>query len=751
MSVLSSLIAAAGESAAPEKARKALDILVTTDVTDADLFEGLSPDYEPVQAIRRLYAAGELKSAKQALCTHFRRRRQPTWLFDHRGKSGEFPFLQCGWDRVGPSVRQRGDALLEYRLHDDWYPGRFTDLGRQLDWMRAVEAEAPYPTSLSRNVFFRHLAFSYASTGDERYVARFAEVLSSWLDTFPIHGPTFNVLQGVGNAAKAKMRDEYMNGGYRLINWFNAIHAGILDSRAMDDRLLYRWIKAIWYHTAQYQRIVGGKGVGNHHAFEHGHCPYVFALMLPEFTEVAAMREPAHETLMHHLEHSYFDDGSYQEHSVSYVFAASRLMLEAMILAERNGESFAPPKLMERLRRLGRFYLDVTTPANRHIEIGDHYSLPVDNFLVTAVVALRDGQIKRGMQLQGIEIPPMYPAWQEAFDAVSDRELDHTSVLYPQGGYAFFRDRWASDCQYLALSVDTCPVMYHDHYDLLTIQVFANGRLLLGDPRVDLYHRGNDSKRYRYHNVVLVDGKEPLQRATAKIERWLNDDDFDYFRGSHQGFRIAEDGGVVSADVTTPTTGVSPITCRREVLFARGRYWIVVDEFEPPLGTQHRYDQLFHLHFDVPVQAADDGKRFWTTRPDSNLLFLLPESAGLETGRDEALSGKLAVEVREPPAIVTAKYEGDGPVVMPVLIFPYTGQQIPDIRLSRTPVTARGRTLTPAEAVAYQIISPDQRDLFVRSRVAPYELDGREYDATTLLIADHGRQRQRVFREHAED
>ncbi len=744
-----SALSAAADPETPTKAepRKAIEIPVATAVTDADLFGALSPEYEPVRPIRELYAAGKLAEAKRALCEHFRRRSRPTWLFDHRGKPGDFTFLQRGWDRVGPSVRQRGDALLENRLHDDWYPGSFTDLGDGIDWVRAVRAEAPYPTSLSRNVFLRHLAFSYANSGDERYAAKFADVLSSWLDAFPIHGPSFQVLRGVGPADGVKMVDEYMNGGYRLLNWFNAIYAGILDSSAIDDELLYRWIKAIWYHTAQYQRIAGGKGVGNHHAFERGHCPYVFALVLPEFTEVAGMKERSHQTLMHHLEQSYFDDGSYQEHSVSYTFAASRLMLEAMILADRNGETFAPPHLMKRLRRLGQFYLDVTTPAGRHIEIGDHYSLPIDNFLITAVVALRDGQIKRGMRQQGIAVPPMFPTWQAVFDKVPEQPVDHTSALYSEGGYAFFRDRWSPDCQYLALSVDTCPVTYHDHQDFLTIQVFAHGRLLLGDPRVDLYHRGNDTKKYGYHNVVMMDGKEPSPRVTATIEKWRSDQQFDFFRASHQGFRVAQDGTVLDPAVRQIPPGAHPVTCRREVLYVRGRYWIVFDEFEPPAGNGHQYDQMFHLHYDVPAATSDDGKRFWTTRSDANLLVVLPESAGLATSLDQTLTGKLALEIRKPPVIITSRYESNGPTMMPFMIFPYTGSKVPDIRVSRVEVSAAGRALACNEAVAYEINHADRRDLLVRSRVRPFQVAGKLYDTTTLLIADTESRDQLIFQE----
>ncbi|MBC8869763.1 MAG: heparinase II/III family protein [Planctomycetes bacterium] len=739
------------EAPSPAKPRKALEIPVATAVTDADLFGGLNPEYEPVQPIRQLHAAGKLAEAKRALCNHFRRRSRPTWLFDHRGKPAGFAYLQSGWDRVGPSVRQRGDALLENRLHDDWYPGSFTGLGDGIDWVRAVRAEAPRPTSLSRNVFLRHLAFNYAGTDDERYAAKFAEVLSSWLDTFPIHGPSFQVLQGVGPAAGVKMADEYMNGGYRLLNWFNAIYAGILDSPAISDELLYRWIKAIWYHTAHYQRIAGGKGVGNHHAFERGHCPYVFALLLPEFTEVAGMKERSHQTLMHHLEQSYFDDGSYQEHSVSYTFAASRLMLEAMILADRNGETFATPHLTKRLRRLGQFYLDVTTPAGRHIEIGDHYSLPIDNFLITAVVALHDGQIKRGMRQQGIAVPPMYPAWQAVFDETPEQPVDHTSALYPEGGFAFFRDRWSPDCQYLALSVDTCPVTYHDHQDFLTIQVFAHGRLLLGDPRVDLYHRGNDTKRYRYHNVVMMDGKEPSPRVTATIERWRSDQHFDFFRASHQGFRIAKDGTALDPAVKQPPPGVHSVTCRREVLYVRGRYWIVFDEFETPAGKGHRYDQMFHLHYDVPAATSDDGKRFWTTRSDANLLVLLPKSAELATSLDQTLTGKLALETRKPPVIITSRYESNGPTTMPFLIFPYPGPRAPDIRISSIEVTSNGRILAPNEAVAYEINHAGSRDLLVRARVRPFQMAGKQYDATTLLIVDADSPKQTIFQEPAVD
>ena len=84
---------------------------------------------------------------------------------------------------------------------------------------------------------------------------------------------------------------------------------------------------------------------------------------------------------------------------------------------------------------------------------------------------------------------------------------------------------------------------------------------------------------------------------------------------------------------------------------------------------------------------------------------------------------------------------------MPVVIIPYTGAKVPDVRLTPKRVTAAGRVLASNEAVAYEIISPDRRDLWVRSRVRPFQVAGTTYNATTLLISDADGRSQPILQE----
>jgi hypothetical protein len=68
-----------------------------------------------------------------------------------------------------------------------------------------------------------------------------------------------------------------------------------------------------------------------------------------------------------------------------------------------------------------------------------------------------------------------------------------------------------------------------------------------------------------------MDGKEPSPRVTATIEKWQSDQYFDFFRASHPGFLVATDGTVLDRGVKPDSAGTRAVTCRREVLYVRGR------------------------------------------------------------------------------------------------------------------------------------------------------------------------------------
>jgi hypothetical protein len=149
----------------------------------------------------------------------------------------------------------------------------------------------------------------------------------------------------------------------------------------------------------------------------------------------------------------------------------------------------------------------------------------------------------------------------------------------------------------------------HQHEDKLHLILHAYGKTLLTEPGNYSYDT-SEWRRYvlstRAHNTVLVDGLEQ-NRARARdtwvakeptTSPWVTGEDFDYAEGTYA------DGYGPESDRT--------VTHRRQVLFVKPRYWIVIDVLSPADDKAHAYDAPVHLDVESaeidPETLATVGK-----------------------------------------------------------------------------------------------------------------------------------------------
>ena len=158
----------------------------------------------------------------------------------------------------------------------------------------------------------------------------------------------------------------------------------------------------------------------------------------------------------------------------------------------------------------------------------------------------------------------------------------------------------------------------HAHADALSFELVAHGRALLVDPGTYTYTGSKSDRDYfrssRAHNTLTLDGESSSVSAgpfswqsiaNAKLLEWISKPGFDFFSGTHDGYqRLA-----------------SPATHRRDILFLKGDYWIVIDEIEST-GT-HEYTLPFHfVESAQPELTVEEGFSVIRERP--------PDSAGVE-------------------------------------------------------------------------------------------------------------------------
>jgi len=179
------------------------------------------------------------------------------------------------------------------------------------------------------------------------------------------------------------------------------------------------------------------------------------------------------------------------------------------------------------------------------------------------------------------------------FEIVEAHYPEKNSCGFRDGGYFVMRDGWSKTDNFLMVDAGEVGSLKggHGHADTLAIQLAVGGKTLLVDPGTYTYHKSKelrDSFRSSLaHNTLSVDEKSSSQfgskfswetRADARLNSWVTQDRFDFFEGSHDGYKQLEN---------------SPVEHTRSILFLKNDYWIMRD-FVNTSG-KHSYQQNFHF------------------------------------------------------------------------------------------------------------------------------------------------------------
>jgi hypothetical protein len=263
-------------------------------------------------------------------------------------------------------------------------------------------------------------------------------------------------------------------------------------------------------------------------------------------------------------------------------------------------------------------------------------------------------------------------------------------VSFPAGGYHIQRSGWGGPNrafeQERFLIFDCGPLGEggHGHYDLLSVELAANGRALVLDPGRYTYHEGDPNLRRWFkgtaaHNTICVDGLDQTQ----------------YFRGKPKG-PVAE--GVFLGRHIVPGLDVlwgaaaSPrydVRHERRVLFVAGEYWL----FEDRLWSEHphRYDQRWHLApaANGAVVISSDERGASVRTPGLTLGFAPGGDVRLEAGWYAPAYG-----IKHPAPVVSVGFAAAGNASLLTVAAPTVdGSRAPALR----------DTVSDAESVSVQV------------------------------------------------
>ena len=304
----------------------------------------------------------------------------------------------------------------------------------------------------------------------------------------------------------------------------------------------------------------------------------------PEFRESAEWRKLATDTLYAQLAQQVYPDGAQFELSTGYQYVALASFLQVYRTAKRSGMEL-PADYAQRLAAMYRCDLYLAEPDWRLPDLNDGSRRSVlDSLAVGAREVASDDPVLQWAASGGkAGTPPTT-----------------TSTLFPYAGWMVMRSGWQGADERYAL-LEAGPYGYgHQHEDKLNLIVYGYGREHISDAGYYDYD-ASDWRRYvlstRGHNTIRVDGQDQhraglhgtyVTKDAVTDLTWQTNNALDY-------------GAGVYADGYGPER-MTKVTHRRELVFVKPDYFLVVDELEGE--GEHQIESLFHLNHD---EAEIDG------------------------------------------------------------------------------------------------------------------------------------------------
>lgn len=443
--------------------------------------------------------------------------------------------------------------------------GRFThasvtlDLGLEPDWLTAAfPPDEEWRIEWSKFYYGLDLSFAYRETGDDEYRRTWERLALSWMRQVPVDFDSSDVM------------------GRRIQNWIYAWDAFSSSPRfsGFADGFEEQILASL---SEQVNHLRGHLTAERNHRTLELYALFVAALALPELDADGSLFDLAvaelHRNLLTDIRH----DGVQRENSTHYHMLVLRSFLGARENARRFGIEF-PDGFDSHLERACEFAMHCHRPDGLIPALSDS-----DTGSYADILKLAAELFSR---------PDFLYVATKGTHGTPPRDVN---ASFPDGGYFIQRSDWGDgdtayeDARFLVFDCGSPGDGGHGHYDLLNVEIAANGRPLVVDPgRYTYSEHGTENWRHWFkgtaaHNTVCVDGQDQTPYCCGKPKG-----------GAAQGQLVerlsAPNLDVLCGKAASPAYEVGHT---RHIFFVAGEYWLIFDELHG--SRPHHLDLRFHL------------------------------------------------------------------------------------------------------------------------------------------------------------
>lgn len=540
-------------------------------------------------------------------------------------------------------------AYRDRRIAEDACAGRFTEngvtleLGLDPNWLLAgLPHDEEWNIAWIKFYFGLDLAAAYANSGDKRFLRSWEKLVDSWIRKVPVDfGPT----------------DAH---GRRIQNWIYAwnIFADSPSFAGFSEGLEERIIASLVQQTRYLRNHLTAER--NHRTLEL-YALLIAALALPDAFD-ADLLDLAMEAFQQNLLTDVRPDGVHREHSSHYHMMVLRSYLGARENVRRFGMTFSP-EYDERLERACEFAMHCHRPDGGIPTLSDSDAGNYSDLLQLAASLLSRPDFLYAARAGAEGEPPV-----------------KRYVSFPDAGYHIQRSGWGKgqrSFEQEGFCIFDCGPLGdggHGHYDMLNVEIAAEGKPLIIDPGRYTYSEHPPNFRQWFkgtaaHNTVCIDGLDQVPYRRGKPKKPLPQARF-VERRSVPGFDLL---------AGTAESPCYEVIHTRRIFYIGEEYWIISDSLagERP----HRFDLRFHLAPEAWQRVQIVGNR--VVAPDLTLVFSGGSRLQIEPGWFAPLYG-----VKQNAPVVSAMIEGKDSAEFVTVVMPSSRRRVPELNSIHTPNTA---------------------------------------------------------------
>lgn len=697
-------------------------------------------DHRDLAAVHTALDAERWDDAHRALSEHFGRR-PARFVLSPLWRDALAARLRTEFPGAGDDAARRGDRIVAgafdllafrgLRFADDrvpdWHRDPVHDCRAPLRFWSAVRYLDPecgdhkIIWELNRHQYFLQLGRAYWLTGNPVYRDTCLAHLADWLHANP-------PLVGINWASMLEL-------AFRSVSWLWALN--FFADSAIDDRAPWTidLLLGMERQLAHVERNLSYYFSPNTHLLGEALALYVCGRAIPELKASARREALGRRILVGEIDRQIAPDGGHCERSTHYHRYTLDFYTLALAVARITGDPVAPTltRAVSRLAHAARLLAD---SRGRLPHIGDDDAgvlfplcgRPVDDVrdslaIAAALVGRPDLRIGRA---------PEEAFWMLAHPALAgDFESSRTAApvvatgsgALPQTGYYIARSPAGNH-----VVIDGGPHGYqnggHAHADALSLTLGIHGIPLLVDAGTGTYTTDAGLRdRLRStasHNTLIVDDRPQsvpngpfhwTHTAASDVRRWRTNGAFDYFEGSHDGYRPLD------------------VEHRRHVLSLHGDLVVVADLVD----GDGSHTAAVHWHVDPRWHVEIRGRRIATLTTDGAQAEIVVPHGLMECfwGDDESGLGWCSPEYGrvDPATTIRVSYRATAPLWMMSAIG--LNPENPIIDVDNVPVWAEAGVLAHSAAIRIRRAASIDYVLFAHPldgahttwRVAEFETD----------------------------